>query len=326
MAILVTGGAGYIGSICVEELLAEGHEVVVIDNLQEGHREALMAKAVFYEGDFGDRSMLDRIFREREIDAVMHFAADTKVEESMRDPGRYFLNNAAKGIALLDAMLAARCRRIIFSSTAAVFGEPQYIPVDEGHPLAPVNPYGESKLFFERILHWYNQSRGIAFIVLRYFNAAGATERFGDAHRKPTLLIPVIMEALLGKRESLRINGRDYPTDDGTCVRDYIHVKDIARAHVLALDRIDEHPQSLFNLGNGRGFTNLQVLRTVEEVTGRTVPFDMGPRRAGDPAVLVASSDQARNKLGWAPAHVRLEDIVRSAWEWRRTHPDGYKK
>ena len=326
MTILVTGGAGYIGSICAEALLQQGHEVIIVDNLQEGHREAVSPESIFYEGDFGDRSFLENVFRRHAINAVMHFAADTRVETSMEDPGRFFRNNLANGITLLDVMRDMGCKRIIFSSTAATFGEPLYIPIDEEHPQLPVNSYGESKLMFEKVLDWYHRAYGIKFNALRYFNAAGASEKLGDAKRTVTLLIPVTVQVLLGQREKLFIFGRDYDTRDGTCIRDYIHVEDLARAHILALEKLDEYPNGKYNLGNGQGFTNLEVVNAVEKVTGKTVPFEYAPRRPGDPAVLIASSDLAKEEIGWEPEYKKLEEIVASAWEWHRKHPDGYGK
>jgi len=325
VAILVTGGAGYIGSICAEVLMEEGHDVVIVDNLQEGCREGVPAGAVFYEGDIGDRGILGQIFHNHSIEAVMHFAADTRVETSMTDPGQFFRNNLANGITLLDVMRERGCKKIIFSSTAATFGEPQYMPVDEKHPQQPVNSYGESKLMFERVLDWYHRAYGLQFNALRYFNAAGASNKLGDAKRTITLLIPVTIQVLLGQREKLFIFGNDYDTRDGTCIRDYIHVEDLARAHLCALDRLDEYPCGKYNLGNGRGFTNLEVIEAVEEVTGKTVPFAFAPRRPGDPVVLIASSELAQKELGWEPRYNRLEDIVASAWEWHSTYPDGYK-
>ena len=325
MALLVTGGAGYIGSVCSEVLLNKGHDVIVVDNLQEGHRKGVPDGAVFYEGDFGDRTVLETIFRNHSIEAVMHFAADTRVETSMTDPGQFFRNNLANGITLLDVMRERGCEKIIFSSTAATFGEPRYIPVDEQHPQVPVNSYGESKLMFERVLDWYHRAYGLQFIALRYFNAAGASKKRGDAKRTITLLIPVTIQALLGQREKLFIFGNDYDTRDGTCIRDYIHVEDLAHAHLCALEKLDEYPSGKYNLGNGQGFTNLEVIKAVEEVTGKTVPCEFAPRRPGDPAVLIASSDLAHRELGWTPRHRRPEDIVASAWHWHSAHPKGYE-
>ncbi len=324
MILLVTGGAGYIGSICVERLLQQGHKVVVVDNLQEGHREAVLPDAMFYEGDFGDRALLENIFKSHEIDAVIHFAAETTIEFSMTDPGLYFRNNLVNGIILLDVMRKFGCNRMIFSSTAATFGEPQYTPIDEGHPQKPINSYGESKLMFERVLDWYHKAYGLKFNSFRYFNAAGASERLGEAHRNESHLIPVIIQVVLGQAEKLQVFGNDYPTEDGTCIRDYIHVIDLAQAHIQALDNLDEHSDQKYNLGNGRGFSNLEVVRMVEKVTGQNVPFEFTARRPGDPAILVASSELARKELGWKPMYDDLEAIVTSAWKWHRAHPNGY--
>lgn len=324
MTLLVTGGAGYIGSVCVETLLSHGHTAVVIDSLQTGFRESLPPEIPFYHGDCGDQAILDTIFSAHPIDGVLHFAASTQVEESMADPGKYFRNNVVKGITLLDTMLAHSCRRFIFSSTASIFGEPAYLPVDEDHPKAPVNPYGESKLLFETILNWYHRAYGLAYASLRYFNAAGATTLRGDGRRKPTLIIPVIMQTLLGQRDHLTINGNDYPTHDGTCIRDYIHVIDLAEAHILALDKLHTNPAACYNLGNGRGYSNLQVLKAAEAVSHTTIPWSFGPRRPGDPAELIAASDKARTELGWNPRYENLQAIVQSAWEWHSRYPKGY--
>ncbi|MCK9230997.1 MAG: UDP-glucose 4-epimerase GalE [Syntrophales bacterium] len=326
MTLLVTGGAGYIGSVCVETLLNHGYTAVVIDSLQTGFRESLPPEVPFYQGDCGDRALLDVIFSSHAIDGVLHFAASTQVEESMADPGTYFRNNVVKGITLLDTMLAHTCRRFIFSSTAAIFGEPAYLPVDEDHPKAPVNPYGASKLLFETILDWYHRAHGLAYASLRYFNAAGATTLRGDGRRKPTLIIPVIIQVLLGQRDRLTINGKDYPTRDGTCIRDYIHVIDLAEAHILALENLQATPAACYNLGNGKGCSNLQVLQAAEAVSNTTIPWSFGPRRPGDPAELISASDKARAELGWNPRYENLETIVRSAWEWHRRHPEGYRQ
>ena len=325
MVVLVTGGAGYIGSICVDALTEREHKVLVIDNLQEGHREAVHSQAFFYEGDYGDRSLLKTIFAKHTVDAVIHFAADTRVEQSMSDPGRFFRNNVLNGITLLDVMRSYGCRRMIFSSTASIFGDPRYNPVDEKHPQVPINPYGESKLMFEKVLDWYHHAYGLRFNALRYFNAAGATDRRGDAKRNVTLLIPVTIQVLLGQRERLQIFGNDYNTKDGTCIRDYVHVVDLIDAHILALNTLEKYPNGKYNLGNGRGFTNLEVLKTVEMVSGKKVPFEYAARRPGDPVELVASSDLARRKLGWNPRYTQLEEIIASAWEWHQKHPNGYK-
>ncbi len=324
MTILVTGGAGYIGSICVEELLRQGHEVIVIDNLQEGHREAVCPQSTLYEGDIGDRFLLDRLFHDFHIETVMHFAAEATVEFSMKDPQLFFKTNVAKGLVLLDVMKENGCNKMIFSSTAALFGNPEYVPIDEKHPEQPINAYGESKLMFERILEWYHSAYGLQYNSFRYFNAAGASEALGEAHKKESHLIPIILSTALGKREILYIFGSDYPTKDGTCVRDYLHVIDIAQAHILGLDNLEERPKAKYNLGNGVGFTNLEVLKTSEKVSGKIIPFEFTERRMGDPDRLVASSDLAKEELGWKPQFDTLESIIRSAWKWHSKHPDGY--
>ncbi len=324
MTILVTGGAGYIGSICVEELLRQGHEVIVIDNLQEGHREAVCPQATFYEGDIGDRFLLDRLFHDFHIETVMHFAAEATVELSMKDPQIFFETNVAKGLMLLDVMKENGCNKMIFSSTAALFGNPDYVPIDEKHPEQPINAYGESKLMYERILEWYHSAYGLQYNSFRYFNAAGASEALGEAHKKESHLIPIILSTALEQRENLYVFGSDYPTKDGTCVRDYVHVIDIAQAHILGLDNLEKRPKAKYNLGNGVGFTNLEVLKTSEKVSGKIIPFEFTERRMGDPDRLVASSDLAKEELGWKPQFDTLESIIRSAWEWHSKNPDGY--
>jgi len=331
MPILVTGGAGYIGSITTELLLQQGYEVVVVDNLQEGHREAVPSQALFYQGDFGDPGLLERIFSRHRIDVVLHFAAETTIEFSMTDPGKYFLNNVVRGITLLDVMRRFGCDRFVFSSTAATFGEPKYIPIDENHPQQPINAYGESKLMFERVLDWYHRAYGLKFNSFRYFNAAGASKRLGEDHRHESHLIPLVLKKALiemGKingSATLRVFGNDYPTRDGTCVRDYIHVVDLAQAHILALENLDQHPNGKYNLGNGQGFTVLEVIETARRVTGVDIPYEFAPRRPGDPATLVASSELAKRELGWEPQYPELETIIRTAWEWHLAHPRGYE-
>ncbi len=337
MTILVTGGAGYIGSIVVEGLLNQGYSVVVIDNLQEGNREAVLPEAVFYEGDFGDHDLLNRIFRDHQIGAVLHFAAETTIEFSMTDPAKYFLNNVVNGITLLEIMRQYGCDRFIFSSTAATFGEPQYTPIDEKHPQWPINAYGESKLMFEKVLEWYHRAYGLKFNTFRYFNAAGASKRLGEDHQHESHLIPLVLgralvesskQSAVGSKQtmmdSLKVFGNDYATKDGTCVRDYIHVIDIAQAHILALENLVRHPNEKYNLGNGEGFTVLDVIETAKEITGIDIPYEMAPRRAGDPAVLIASSELAKKEIGWKPQFPELEMIIRSAWEWHRRNPGGY--
>ena len=326
MGILVTGGAGYIGSVCVKVLVDAGHDVVVVDNLQSGHRGAVSPEATFYEGDFGNIELLHSIFSHHAIDAVMHFAASTIIEESISFPSQYYNNNIVKGITLLDTMINCECQRIIFSSSAAIFGDPQYVPIDEDHPVNPANPYALTKACFESILESYHQAYGLKYNSFRYFNAAGASSVHGDAHRNVTLLIPVIMEVLLGQRDQLVVYGNDYDTDDGTCIRDYIHVLDLVQAHIKGLEHIDDHSSRTYNLGNQRGHSNLEVIRTVEQVTGTAVPYEIGPRRKGDMPVVIASSERAQEELDWRPRYADLDDIIQSAWEWHRTHPDGYRK
>jgi len=324
MQILVTGGAGYIGSVCVEELIKLNHEVIVIDNLQEGHREAVSPEASFYQGDIGNSALLDEIFRHHDIEAVMHFAAETLIEVSMRDPQIFFKNNIVNGLTLLEAMRNHNCRRMVFSSTAAIFGNPEYTPIDENHPKKPINAYGESKLMFERILDWYHCAYGLKFNTFRYFNAGGASERLGEAHKHETHLIPIIISTALGMRDKTYIFGSDYNTEDGTCVRDYLHVIDIAQAHILSLDKLEERPSAKYNLGNGTGFTNLEVLRMVEQVSGVEIPNELADRRPGDPDRLVASAQLAKEELGWKPKYESLDDIIRSAWKWHKRNPYEY--
>ena len=324
MNLLVTGGAGYIGSICVEKLVGLNYQVVVVDNLKVGYRAAVNHEAIFYEGNFGDRNLLEKIFRTHNIEVVLHFAADTKVNDSMINPAQFFHNNLVNGITLIDVMLKFDCRRIIFSSTAAIFGEPLYVPIDEKHSLSPINPYGESKLMFEKILDWYHKAYGLKYNSLRYFNAAGASELLGNANPDVSLLIPVIIKVLLCKHKKLKIFGNDYPTKDGTCIRDYIHVLDLAQAHILALEQLEVNPNSKYNLGNGKGFSNLEVVKTLETVTGEKIPYEFAARRLGDPSVIVASSDLAKQELGWNPQYSNLEQIVDSAWKWHKTHHNGY--
>lgn len=325
MKILVTGGAGYIGSITSEILLEEGHEVIVVDNLQQGHRDALLQGVAFYEGDFGDVDVLKNIFTKHDIDAVFHFAAETTIEFSMTDPGLYFHNNTVNSITLLDVMRKFDCKKMIFSSTAATFGEPQYTPIDEKHPQLPINAYGESKLMFERVLDWYHKAYGLKFMAFRYFNAAGASEKLGEDHNPESHIIPIVSEVALGKRESVSVFGTDYPTKDGTCIRDYIHVIDLARAHILGLEHLDSLGCRLYNLGNGEGYSVNEVIETTRQITGHPIPSQPGPRRSGDPARLVASSRHIQEDLGWYPQYPSLHAIIESAWHWHQKHPDGYE-
>jgi UDP-glucose 4-epimerase len=321
MKILVTGGAGYIGSVVVEECIAAGHTAVVIDNLSKGHEWMVHEAATFNHGELADTALVAELLRSHDIDAVIHMAASSLVGESMSDPSAYYQNNMVAGLSLLNAMLQAGVEKLIFSSTAAVYGEPERQPIAEDAALAPTNAYGETKLSFEKALRWFEHAYGIRYASLRYFNAAGASERCGELHDPETHLIPLVLNAVDGTAESVQIFGDDYPTPDGTCLRDYIHVTDLARAHVLALNVIETR-SAIYNLGCGGGFSVRQVIEAVERVTGRTVPVETGPRRPGDPAVLIASSEKARADLGWEPQHESIDDIVASAWNWRLKHKD----
>lgn len=324
MRVLVTGGAGYIGSIVTAELVSAGHQVTVYDSLVRGHHQAVHPGAAFVRGDVGDKGMLERVFREGALDAVMHFAAFIEAGESMLKPELYFRNNTANALTLLTTMLEQGVSRLVFSSTAAVYGDPEYTPIDEDHPLDPVNAYGASKLMVERMLAWFNRVHGLGYAALRYFNAAGAAPPLGEDHRPETHLIPIILQVAAGQRDHLELYGTDYPTRDGTCIRDYIHVSDLASAHVLALEALQPGQQRIYNLGNGRGFTNREVVEAARHVTGRPIPVVEALRRPGDPAVLVASSDRIKQELGWSPRYPDLDDIIGSAWAWRRQHPEGY--
>jgi UDP-glucose 4-epimerase len=327
MRVLVTGGAGYIGSVVADELLQAGHQVVVFDNLSRGHRQAVPKNAELVVGDLADRASLDQLLRSREIDAVMHFAALIEAGESMKAPEKFFRNNTANTLTLIEAMLAAGVKRFVFSSTAALFGNPERTPIEEDDPVHPTNAYGESKLLVERMLAWFHQIHGLHYASLRYFNAAGASRPDrGEAHQPETHLIPRILEVALGRAEQVNIFGTDYATPDGTCVRDYVHVSDLASAHRLALDALENGPRNplIYNLGSGHGFSVRQVVEVAREVTGHPIPVIESPRRAGDPAVLVASSEKIRRELGWQPRFPDLKTIVESAWQWHRTHPDGY--
>ncbi len=321
MNILVTGGAGYIGSACVEELLNAGYTVTVLDNLTEGHRGAVDQRATFVNACLSDRKALARTLLESKAEAILHFAANALVGESMLNPTKYFRNNVASGLNLLEAAVEARVRKFVFSSTCATYGPPERVPITEDLPQRPINPYGESKLMFEKMLRWYQQIHGLEFVAFRYFNAAGASERFGEHHRIESHLIPNILKVPLGQAPHCEIFGTDYPTPDGTCIRDYIHVVDLAQAHILALT---PGKAGFFNLGNGEGYSVREVIRACEKVTGRAIKATEQPRRPGDPPRLVAGADKAIRELGWKPRWARLEDIVATAWNWHRSHPDGY--
>lgn len=322
--ILVTGGAGYIGSVVVSQLVARGYEPVVYDDLSHGHRAALPHRAKLVVGDIGDRAALDRILGEHQFQAVMHFAAFIEAGESMQHPERFFRNNTANALTLLEAVLAHNVKRFVFSSTAALYGTPEKTPIDESAPLQPTNAYGESKLLVERMLEWLNRIHGLRYSCLRYFNAAGAAGEQGEDHHPESHLIPLALQVALGVRKEIGIFGTDYLTPDGTCVRDYVHVADLASAHLLVLEALKEKEKLIYNLGNGRGFSVREVIETVRKVTGHLIPVRESPRRPGDPAILVASSERIKRELGWNPKYADLESIVRSAWEWRKAHPDGY--
>ena len=328
MKILVCGGAGYIGSHMVAELLENNIEVVVLDNFEKGHKDALLGGKL-YEGDLRDKKILDKIFTENKIDAVIDFAAYSLVGESMTEPLKYFNNNVYGTISLLESMKEHNVKYIVFSSTAATYGEPKKVPIEESSETCPTNAYGESKLLVEKILKWCDHAYGIKYTALRYFNAAGAhvNGQIGEDHSPETHLIPFILDVALGNREKIMMFGDDYNTKDGTCVRDYIHVTDLARAHLLALKRLMNGGESTaYNLGNGTGFTVKEVVEVAKKVTGHPIPAEVAPRRAGDPATLIASSDRAVNELGWKPEFNSLETIISTAWKWHQAHPHGYEK
>jgi len=324
LKILVTGGAGYIGSVTVAELVREGHTVTVFDNLSNGHRKAVVQGANLIVGDLTDSNRLSETFAKGEFEAVMHFAAFIEAGESMKAPERFFRNNSANTLTLLETMLRAGVHRLVFSSTAALYGDPETVPIPENAPLRPTNAYGESKLLVEHMLAWMNRIHRLCYASLRYFNAAGATTVLGEAHNPESHLIPLLLQAAAGKRPSISIFGTDYPTPDGTCVRDYIHVLDLARAHLLALHALESREKLIYNLGNGNGFSVRQVIDAARRVTGKPIPAVECPRRAGDPSVLVASSGKIQSELGWEPQFPNPEEIIRSAWEWHQQHPEGY--
>jgi UDP-glucose 4-epimerase len=325
MRVCVTGGAGYIGSVVTEYLVEAGHDVVIVDNLSTGHRGAVPEGVSFREGDLLDGAFIGGILSEG-VDAVCHFAAFSQVGESMENPLEYYRNNVSGAISLLNAVKSARIRYFLFSSTAAVYGEPVSTPIEENASLDPVNPYGNTKLTIERMLQDCSKAWGLESLSLRYFNAAGATELHGEDHRPETHLIPLVLDAAMGLRGQLTVFGDDYPTDDGTCIRDYIHVKDLATAHVLGLEKLADGVTGALNLGNGTGFSVLQVIESAERVIGRPVPRKLGPRRPGDPAVLLASSAAAEKLLGWKHRYPEIESIIGDAFEWRKRHPDGYRE
>jgi UDP-glucose 4-epimerase len=323
--ILVTGAAGYIGSICAEVLLSRGMKVIALDSLLEGHRAAVPQGAVFCQVDLGDRNQIETVFAQHHIDAVMHFAAEALVAKSVKEPSVFYATNVACGVNLLDAMTRHGVRKFIFSSTAATYGEPKIVPIPEDHPKTPINPYGKSKLIFEEILADYKGYTGLQYVSLRYFNAAGASRERGEHHRVETHLIPRVLDAAAGVLPHVDVFGTDYPTSDGTCVRDYIHILDIADSHVRALEEIERVSGEAFNVGNSRGFSILEVIDAAERITGRKIPRKLGPRRPGDPAVLVASKEKLKRTLGWEASHSSLEEIIQSAWAWKQKYPRGYE-
>ncbi len=321
MRTLVTGGAGYIGSVVVEELVNDGHEVVVYDDLSKGHRESIPAEVNFIQGNLLDTQLLVNVLRETGIEAVIHMAASSLVGESSANPAKYYQNNLVAGISLLDAMRETGVKRLVFSSTAAVYGEPAKQPIEEEDPTGPTNPYGETKLAFERALPWRERAYGIRYVSLRYFNAAGATSRCGEWHDPETHLVPIVLQVALGKRDQVEIFGDDYPTRDGTCVRDYIHVVDLARAHILAMASVGER-SAIYNLGcGGDGYTVKEIIDLARDVTRKQIPVTVAARRPGDPAVLIASSDRIKRELGWRPYFQDPKRIIQSAWMWLQSHP-----
>jgi UDP-glucose 4-epimerase len=322
--VLVTGGAGFIGSVVTAQLLAQGDQVVVLDDLSNGSKRALPPGAKLVVADTADRAALDRIFGEHSVDAVIHLAAFIEAGESMKYPEKYFRNNTVNALTLLECIIANKVPRFVFSSTAALYGTPDRTPIEETATLHPTNTYGESKLLVERMLPWFHRIHGLRYACLRYFNASGSAGGQGEDHHPESHLIPLILQVALGKREHIAIYGTDYPTPDGTCVRDYIHVSDLASAHLLTLRALREKESLIYNLGNGQGFSVREVIESVRKVTGHPIPVRETDRRPGDPAVLVASSEKIRRELNWQPKFPTLESIVRSAWDWRRSHPDGY--
>lgn len=329
MTVLVLGGAGYIGSHTVDSLIQDGYDVAVVDNLVTGHTAAINPNARFYEGDVRDKSFMRDVFTKEDIEGVVHFAAFSVVPESMKDPLKYFDNNTAGMVTLLEVMHEFNVMNIVFSSTAATYGEPKQIPIKEDDPQIPTNPYGESKLAMEKIMHWADVAYGVKFVALRYFNVAGAKPdgSIGEDHQPETHLIPIILQVAAGKRDKLQIFGDDYPTPDGTNIRDYVHVLDLADAHILALKYLAAgNDSNAFNLGSATGFSNLQILEAARKATGQPIPAEMAPRRAGDPSTLIASSDKAREILGWTPKYDDVEQIIATAWTWHEKHPEGYTK
>ncbi len=328
MTILVLGGAGYIGSHTAYELIDKGADVVIVDNLETGYMEAVHPKARFYQGDIRDRSFIDSVFEKEKIDAVIHFAANSLVGESMENPLKYYDNNVCGTKVLLESMIAHKVDKIVFSSTAATYGEPERVPILESDKTVPTNTYGETKLSMEKMFYWTDKAHGLRYVSLRYFNACGAHKsgNIGEAHNPESHLIPLILQVPNGQRDSIKIYGDDYSTEDGTCIRDYIHVTDLAQAHILAVEYLLKgNSSNIFNLGNGVGFSVKEVIETARKVTNHPIKAEVIPRRMGDPAVLIASSEKAKTVLGWNPEHADLEEIITSAWNWHKTHPNGYR-
>ena len=328
MAILVLGGAGYIGSHAVDQLVNKGYEVVVVDSLFTGHKAAVHEKAKFYEGDIRDKAFLNNVFEQEAIDGVMHFAAFSLVGESVEKPLKYFNNNVYGMQVLLEAMKDHDVKHIVFSSTAATYGEPEVVPISEDMPTNPKNPYGESKLMMEKMMKWCDNAYGMKYVALRYFNVAGAKAdaSIAEDHDPETHLVPIILQVALGQRDSLKIFGDDYATPDGTCIRDYVQVEDLIAAHILALEYLKAgNPSDAFNLGSNDGYSVKEMLEAARAVTGKEIPAEVVPRRAGDPAQLVAASEKARSVLGWKPAYTDIKDIIRTAWNWHVSHPHGYE-
>jgi UDP-glucose 4-epimerase len=326
LKVLITGGAGYIGATAVRLLVKQGHEVTALDNLSQGHREAVPSQARLVIADLADRETLGALFRESGFDAVMHFAAFAVVGESMKFPERYFRNNVTNSLNLLECCAANRVSRFVLSSTAAIFGDPQTPLIEESAPKAPLNPYGESKLQVEAMLSWFQQIHGVRFATLRYFNVAGAWDGHGEHHDPESHLIPLVLQVAMGKRPSVSVFGTDYPTSDGTCVRDYVHIYDLAMAHLLVMEALKNREGLAYNLGNGNGFSVRQVIEAARKITGHPIPVVESPRRPGDPPTLVASSEKIGQELGWRPKYATLESIIQTAWDWHREHPNGYHK
>jgi UDP-glucose 4-epimerase len=324
MNILVTGGAGYIGSVTTEMLLRDGHEVVVLDNLVTGHRAAVPAEATFVKGDINDARAVQEIVDRHQTEAVLHFAAYSLVGESMQQSARYFENNTMGSFRLLKALQGAGVRKFVLSSTAALFGTPETVPISEEAAIRPESVYGETKYLIERMLHWFQQTEGLGYTTLRYFNAAGASRERGEDHAPETHLVPLVLQAAAGERDGVRIYGTDYDTPDGTCIRDYIDVRDLAQAHLLAVKALEPGAAHAYNLGSGNGFSVQEVIDVCRQVTGREIKAERGERRAGDPAVLIADSSLIQQELGWQRTHVELSDTITAAWEWKQAHPDGY--